>query len=105
MSAKSNNIIVSFFLQPHPPCQQDDDSWLHCTLCRSGRQGVSTLNKALLRKVEWPAQGNTSLHSMEVCLLFFLLRLTRSFVFHAVWLSFNFFLLVVEVLQDNMNKI
>lgn len=73
MSAKSNNIIVSFFLQPHPPCQQDDDSWLHCTLCRSGRQGVSTLNKALLRKVEWPAQGNTSLHSMEVCLLLLML--------------------------------
>ncbi|XP_074614834.1 A-kinase-interacting protein 1-like isoform X1 [Acropora palmata] len=47
------------------PAKQDDDSWLHCTLCRSGRQGVSTLNKALLRNVEWPAQGNTSLHSME----------------------------------------
>lgn len=64
MSAKSNNIIVCFFF-----CKQDEDSWLHCTLCRSGRQGVSTLNKALLRQVEWPAQGNTSLHSMEVCLL------------------------------------
>lgn len=44
---------------------KDEDSWLHCTLCRSGRQGVSTLNKALLRKVEWPPQRNTSLHSME----------------------------------------
>ena len=34
---------------------------------------MSTLNKALLRNVEWPAQGNTSLHSMEVCLLLLIL--------------------------------
>ena len=34
---------------------------------------MSTLNKALLRKVEWPAQGSTSLHSMEVCLLLLML--------------------------------
>ena len=54
------------FLQLAVCVFQDEDSWLHCTLCRSGRQGVSTLNKALLRKVEWPPQRNTSLHSMEV---------------------------------------
>lgn len=45
---------------------QDDESWLHCTLCRSGRQGVSTLNKALLRKVEWPSQTNTLFQSSQV---------------------------------------
>ncbi|XP_020629322.1 uncharacterized protein LOC110066437 [Orbicella faveolata] len=44
---------------------KDDKSWLHCTLCRSGRQGVSTLNKALLRKVEWPSQTNTSFQSSQ----------------------------------------
>lgn len=44
---------------------KDEDSWLHCTLCRSGRQGVSTLNKTLLRKVEWPAPTNSSLHTVQ----------------------------------------
>ena len=56
--SQCGNLLVCFL--------QDDKSWLHCTLCRSGRQGVSTLNKALLRKVEWPSQTNTSFQSSQV---------------------------------------
>ena len=55
---KCHDIYVEF---------QGEPAWVHCTLCRSGRQSVSTLNKALTRKVEWPTTPNTaSFYSSEV---------------------------------------
>ncbi|XP_064398002.1 uncharacterized protein LOC135344677 [Halichondria panicea] len=38
----------------------EERNWLHCTLCRSGREGASTLQRAHLRNVTWP-EPNTSL--------------------------------------------
>ncbi len=40
---------------------------LHCTLCRSGREGAKTLQRAHLRNVTWP-EPNTSLAGpIQVC--------------------------------------
>jgi len=33
-------------------------NWLNCTLCRSGRQSVSVLNRAAERQVTWPEPKN-----------------------------------------------
>ncbi len=45
----------------------EERNWLHCTLCRSGREGASTLQRAHLRNVTWP-EPNTSLAApIQVC--------------------------------------
>ncbi|XP_032238878.2 A-kinase-interacting protein 1 [Nematostella vectensis] len=33
---------------------QDSDDWVSCTMCRSGRQSVMTLNRAAQRRISWP---------------------------------------------------
>jgi len=35
-------------------CQKHNCDWLTCTLCRSGRQSLSTLQRAARRSIEWP---------------------------------------------------
>ncbi|XP_031569790.1 A-kinase-interacting protein 1-like [Actinia tenebrosa] len=42
-----------------------EEDWAYCTMCRSARQGVSTLHRASLRKVEWPDQPMQSLQVSE----------------------------------------
>ena len=53
---------------------QGEQTWMHCTLCRSGRQSMTTLNKALTRRVEWPTTSDAAaFYSAEVCIFCVLL--------------------------------
>ena len=36
-------------------CRKHNCDWLTCTLCRSGRQSLSTLERAARRSIDWPS--------------------------------------------------
>ena len=60
---------------------------MQCSLCRSGRQGSSTLRKALQRQVDWPQPNTGLVNPIQVYIMVHLGKLTSLTYCHGLRLQ------------------